>query len=416
MFWLIETKEKLKELEEKQLSKVFVELISLNNNIHPSQNDISCVYIRGIEDTKGYLLPINHSEAFNTDIQDVYQLLQGYEEVFVRDKKEFLHYMTLRQLSDIHFISPTDIQTNTPTQDFYYKKHPNIGNLNSIIPIVKHYEYCEEVYSQVKHVFALEKPRYFDFYNTRATRVFWWIEQEGIKTNPELFEEYFGVKLDKAYTQFNLKTTTTRPSNTFNNINYAALDKKNGCRESLVAENDFFLEIDISAYHPTLLAQMVGYKFSSGDIHQSFADMYGVDYKTAKELTFKQLYGGIFEEYKHLEFFQKVENYMEKVKNQEIFECASGYEFITQDKKKQVLLNYILQNTETYYNILILEEIIKILKQAKTRIVHYTYDSFLLDVDKTEKHLIEDIKDIFKKYDFNIKMAYGVSYGSLQPL
>ena len=415
MFWLIETKEKLKELEDKGLSKVFVELIPLNNNIHPSQNDISCVYIRGIKDTKGYLLPINHSESFNIDIQDAYHLLQGYGEIFVRDKKEFLHYMILKQLSDIHFISPTDIQVNTPTQDFYYKKHPNIGNLNSIIPIVKHYEYCEELYSQVKHVFEMEKPPYFDFYNTQATRAFWWIEQEGIKLNPELFEEHFGTKLERAYTQFNLKTTTTRPSNSFGGINYAALDKKSGCRDAFVAENDFLLEIDISAYHPTLAAQLVGYKFEQGDIHQAFADMYGVGYKEAKELTFKQLYGGVFTEYKELEFFKLVENFINEISSKEEYVCKSGYVFKT-NLKKQTLFNYILQNTETYYNVLILEEIIKILKESKTKIVHYTYDSFLLDVDKTEKDIVEKIQEVFKQYDFNIKRAYGVKYGSLEPI
>ena len=415
MFWLIETKEKLKELEDKGLSKVFVELIPLNNTIHPSQNDISCVYIRGIEDTKGYLLPINHSESFNIDIQDILYLLQGYDEIFVRDKKEFFHYMILKQLSDIHFISPTDIQVNTPTHDFYYKKHPNIANLNTIIPIVKHYEYCEELYSQVKHVFKMEKPPYFEFYNTHATRVFWWIEQEGITINPELFEEHFGVKLEKAYTQFNLKTTTTRPSNSFGGINYAALDKKSGCRDALVAENDFLLEIDISAYHPTLAAQLVGYKFGQGDIHQVFADMYGVGYKEAKELTFKQLYGGVFDEYKELEFFKLVENFINEISSKEKYVCKSGYVFKT-NMKKQTLFNYILQNTETYYNVLILEDIIRILKEAKTKIIHYTYDSFLLDVDKTEKHLVEEIQEVFKKYDFNIKRAYGVRYGSLEPV
>ena len=41
----------------------------------------------------------------------------------------------------------------------------------------------------------------------------------------------------------------------------------------------------------------------------AFAEMYGVDYKKAKELTFKQLYGGVFDQYKDLEFFKKVQVY-----------------------------------------------------------------------------------------------------------
>ena len=68
--------------------------------------------------------------------------------------------------------------------------------------------------------------------------------------------------------------------------------------------------------------------------------------------------------------------------------------------KKQKLFNYILQNTETYYNVLILEKIIRLLKDKQTRIIHYTYDSFLLDVDKNEKDTVDCILKIFKEYKF----------------
>ena len=215
------------------------------------------------------------------------------------------------------------------------------------------------------------------------------------------------------HTQFNLKTTTTRPSNSFRGINYAALDKKSGCREAFIPDNDFLLEIDISAYHPTLAAQLVDYKFEEDDIHQAFADMYGVDYKKSKELTFKQLYGGVFKEYKELEFFKRVEGYIEDISSKEAVTCKSGYVFKT-NMKKQKLFNYILQNTETYYNVLILEKIIALLKDKKTRIIHYTYDSFLLDVDRSEKTTIDCILEIFKEYQFNTKIEAGHNYGSLE--
>jgi hypothetical protein len=413
MFWLIETEEKLREFREKKFKKVFVEIISLNNKVHPAQNDISCIYIREINDYKGYIISINHNDSLSIEIQSVYNILQEFEEIFVRDKKEFFHYFILKSLSDLHFLSPVDIKVSFPIYDFYYRNYSNIGNINSIIPIVKHYEYCELIFSQVKHIFNLEKPLYFEFYNNKATSVFWWIEQEGIKVDPILFKEHFGIETDKTFTQFNLKTTTTRPSNSFNNINYAALDKKSGCRDAFIAENDFLLEIDISAYHPTLIAQMIGYEFEHEDIHQSFAKMYGVDYQTSKELTFKQLYGGVFEEYKELDYFKKVNQYLDTLHSNEEVICKSGYAFKTKELKKQKLLNYILQNTETYYNVLILEEIIKIIKSKNTKIIHYTYDSFLLDVDKTEKDAIKDILKIFDIYNFKVKMSWGAKYGSL---
>ena len=82
--------------------------------------------------------------------------------------------------------------------------------------------------------------------------------------------------------------------------------------------------------------------------------------------------------------------------------------------KKQKLFNYILQNTETYYNVLILEEIIHLLKNCETNIIHYTYDSFLLDVSKDEKYVILNILAIFKKYGFSTKVEAGNNYNSLE--
>ena len=413
MFWLIENKEQLQKFREKKFKKVFIEPLFSNDNVHPYLRGIVGFYIREINHRKGFIINIDHSEATQCDLGEVYKLIGEFEEIFVTDKKEFLHIVPLKQLSDIHFISPTDIPDSFACHDFFYRKYPQIANIGSIIPIVKHYERCETIYNAVKHVFAMEKPQHFEFYNNKATNVFYWIESNGLRVDPKLFEEYFGVERDWTYSQFNLKTTTTRPSNSFGGINYAALDKKSGCREAFIPDNDFLLEIDISAYHPTLAAQLVGYEFEDGDIHQAFADMYGVDYKKAKELTFKQLYGGVFKEYKELEFFKRVEKYIDDISRKEEVVCKSGYVFKT-DMKKQKLFNYILQNTETYYNVLILEKIIKLLKHSKTRIVHYTYDSFLLDVNKSEKDLIKSILDVFKEYNFNVKVEAGSNYNALE--
>ena len=63
----------------------------------------------------------------------------------------------------------------------------------------------------------------------------------------------------------------SRPSNKFKGVNYAALNKDNGCRESFIPRNSKFIEIDISAYHPTLASKLIGYKFPTSDIHSNFA-------------------------------------------------------------------------------------------------------------------------------------------------
>ena len=76
----------------------------------------------------------------------------------------------------------------------------------------------------------------------------------------------------------------------------------------------------------------------------------------------------------------------------------------------QKLFNYLLQNLETSLNVLILWDILKILRGKNTKLVLYVYDSFLLDVDKDELEVVEEIREVFKKYKLNIKEKKGTDY------
>ena len=59
------------------------------------------------------------------------------------------------------------------------------------------------------------------------------------------------------------------------------------------------------------------------------------------------------------------------------------------DMKPQKLLNYVLQNLETAMNVRILWDIFKSLRNRKTKLVLYTYDSFLFDFKEGEEDLIK---------------------------
>jgi hypothetical protein len=76
----------------------------------------------------------------------------------------------------------------------------------------------------------------------------------------------------------------------------------------------------------------------------------------------------------------------------------------------QKLFNYLLQGYETAQNILILWDMLRILMGKNTKLVLYTYDSFMFDVDNKEIEILEDIRDIFKKYKLNIKEKTGYDY------
>ena len=163
---------------------------------------------------------------------------------------------------------------------------------------------------------------------------------------------------------------------------------------------------------------MVDYSFPTNEIHEHFAELYKVDYAKAKELTFKQLYGGVFDQYKNLEFFKRVNSLVEKnwkqfnekgyievpISNYRIEKNNVG------EMNPQKLFNYLLQGYETAQNILILWEMVRIFTNKNTKLVLYTYDSFLLDVDETETDVLEEVKQIFKKYKLNTKSKTGYDY------
>ena len=258
-----------------------------------------------------------------------------------------------------------------------------------------------------------------NFFNTQATVVFNAVERSGLRIDRNGFKQNFhDIDSDYTYTQYNFKTTTKRPSNKFKGVNYAALNKDNNSRRSFIARNDLLCEFDIGAYHPTLLGKLIDWTWDEDDIHQSFAKMYGVDYQKAKELTFKQLYGGIFDQYKDLEFFKKVQvytdNLWEEFNEKGFIECPISKHRFEKDKlenmKPQKLLNYLLQNLETSVNIRIMWDMFKLLKGKKTKLILYTYDSFLFDVCKEEKEVLMQIKQLFKNWKLNIKISYGDTY------
>ena len=416
MYWLIEDQIKIDIFCQIKHEVAYVEVIPTSHNLHPVKNEICAIYIRPKDDPKGYIIPINHSETINSTIEDCLAILNSIKYIYVRDRKEFLHYFALKHCSQPSPSPHTYIPKLTQAHDHIYNKHPNVPHLNTIVPIVKHYEVCEENFANYETI------RFNPFYN-KAALVFNQLERAGIKVDQTKFEQYFDKEINEfIYTQYNLNTLTTRPSNAFGGINFSALNKENGERECFIPRNDIFLEMDISAYHPTLLANLLHYTFECDDIHMAFAEMYGVDYKQAKEITFKQLYGGIWKEYRELDFFKKVQAYVDDLWDTFNYggyiECpVSKYRFIKSEMDEmnpQKLLNYILQNLETANNVLILWDIFKILRGKNTKLVLYVYDSFLFDFDQNEPEVMLKVIGIFNKYKLQTKTKRGINYHELK--
>jgi hypothetical protein len=417
-YWLIEDLEQIRVFQNSGYKEAFIEVIPYNDNIHPTKNNVSLVYIRPLLASKGYMVCVNHSEGLNVEESVIDTLLKKFEILYTRDKKEMLHYFPLKALIDINLSPNPYIRPSTITHDIFYGRHKDNKDINRVIPIVKHYELCEQIYSDLLPKMGLEPTKYSKFFNSKVSLAFNYVEKSGMKVDPKIFENYFHeVEGEYVYNEFHLKSLTTRPSNTFNGVNYLALNKKDGCRKAFIPRNDFLWEIDISAYHPTLASFLIGYKFPTNDIHSHLAEMYGVSYDESKLLTFQQLYGGVFKKYEDIEFFKRIKEYQAITLNNydnvgEVIVPVSSYCLKKGELGEMVapkLFNYILQCLETSVNTLILMDIIRLLIGKKTKIILYTYDSFMFDIDE-EENLIEQIKQIFTKYKLNTKEKQGNDY------
>jgi hypothetical protein len=422
MFYIIETPEQLNEFFEIGYDKVFIEPILYNDHVHPALNHISLLYIKPLVNDKGYILCLNHNEALKLNKTPITNLLASFKEIYVRDRKSFIYVFPLKNLIDISFYTPEYVEPTTPTHETFYQNHGHRDNINTIIPLTKHYEKYELIFDKVKDYFKTDNAKF----NNKATSVFFAIERNGIKINKkqldkhfELNNEHFNIQDDTIYTQYNLYTITGRPSNSFNSINFAALAKENGCRKSFIPNNNRFIEIDISAYHPTLAAQLIGYDFEDETPYEYFAKEAGIEVSEAKILMFRQLYGGVYNEYKHIDFFQLIEEHVNKLWKEYTthgyISCPISGHILTNDIKDinpQKLFNYTLQNLETSTNVCIVWDVIKLLKGKKTKIVLYTYDSILLDYHD-EDDILDQIKEVFKKYNLRVKATKGLNYDKM---
>lgn len=410
MFYLIETKDQMSKLH---LKKAFVDVITWNDYIHPALNKVSLVYLKDIESEKSYIISSKHNDSLYLPLGEIKEFLNSIESLYVADKKSFLYYFPIKKVIEIEF---NRRKYEDVIYNHYYRLYKSRLDVNQIIPLAKHFERMNELYRQI------EIPDGESFYSKRASIAFLSIEKNGIKFDPNLFESYFEVQNPnfsisegKIYTQYNLNTLTKRPSNSFNGINFSALNKTNKCRKAFIPENDYLVDIDISAYHPSLIAEVIGYDFKGQDIHKHFAELYNVDYAKSKEITFQQLYGNIFKQYKDLEFFKLTQEYIDKTwdefKKKGLIKTISGHIIRDQDQMTpNKLFNYIIQELETYKNVEIIWDMIRLLNGKNSKLVLYVYDSFCIDWDKNETGLLKDIEDIFTRKGLKVKIKKGTTY------
>jgi hypothetical protein len=436
VFYIVEQESKLESLQRLSKLGLYVDVISSNDLYHPKLTTTVAIYIRPIKSDHGYIVPINHDEGFNVAKERIYGILNSASTLYTLDKKNLLYHFNLQEAIDLSLVysmvkyDRLEYSRENNTLNYFYNKFRDFKNINQLIPISKLYESCEKVYDQVKKVIEIDIPRGFDFYNKTATNVFYLLEQSGIGIYYEQFNEVFNprnplynTQNNSVLTSYNLYNGTSRPTNAFNSVNFAAIPKSDRHRKCFRPTGDYFVELDFDGYHLRLLSEQIGYTLSSESAHNQLAKHYfGTEditeeqYLEAKQINFQAIYGKIPEEHKNLEIFQKIQQYIDDMwktfeKDGVIYNPISDKPFSKSLKEMHPakLMNYMMQSLETARNILILKDVLRYLQNKKTKVVLYTYDALLFDFHKDEgKETLEDIKEILEsggKYPIKFKYS-----------
>jgi len=436
MFYIVEEESKLKNLEGLLKLGCYVDIISSNDLYHPKLTSTIAVYIRVVDSDHGFIIPINHDEGLNVTKDRVYQLLLQATSLYTLDKKKLLYHFNLQAAIDISLLysmvkyDRLEYSKENSTLNSFYNKFKDFENVNQLIPISKLYESCEKIYEQVKKTLTFEIPKGFDFYNNTATNVFFLLEQQGLGIYYENFVRLFtprdpryNIKDNQVLTSYNLYNVTSRPTNAFNSVNFAAIPKDIEYRKSFHPTGDYFVEFDFDGYHLRLLCEQIDMPLTEESAHKQLAKHYfGTEditeeqYLEAKQINFQAVYGKIPEEHKNIEVFQKIQEYIDTMwnfynDNGVIYNPISDKPFTRELKEMHPakLMNYMMQSLETARNILILKDVLRYLKDKKTKIVLYTYDAILFDFHKEDgKETLEEIKRLMEsgnKYPVKFKFS-----------
>ena len=392
-----------------------------DTNLHPQENTLSLLYISFI-DGKDYMLPFSHSETINLDISYL-DKLNSDNKKYTFNKKELLHAIHLKNVIDVNlqyymeYNVPLNVDDiSTLTHNFFNNKFYNRNNLNSIIPTMKHLEYCRKLSNELKKHINLPVHKE---YNENVIDNLTYLESSGLQTVN-----------DTVYSEYNLYTSTGRPSNRYGGVNFAALNKTDGSRKPYISRfgtDGMLVEFDYDAYHLRLIGNLIGYEFPKGSVHEHMAKFYGCDYNESKNRSFKYLYGRIPIEVVQMNpFFSKVHDYINEIWNgykKEDFITSNIYSKKIYSKNlsnmnKNKLFNYLIQLTETENNMRMLTDLISHLKEFnyESKLVLYSYDSFLFDFNMNDGTVfLNAVKDIIEQFGkYPTKVSKGTNYHQMK--
>lgn len=415
-------------------------LDGVTNHVAKSKVIAALVYDIDAKNTKTY----NFCHPDFVSNCDFKTFIKGIKQskIYVNNKKSYSFFLKNHKLIDVNlfdFIEKNELndEISCHQYDVLFYRNQNLNNFNKIIPLSIHQLIFDKEVKLYKSKFDGETQSYcFKFFNDVISNTLFEVERNGLKVDESIFKQHFDSKVYDGfvYSEYYIYNPTGRPSNRFDGVNYAALNKENGCRSAFISRygtDGFLFMIDFTGFHPYIVANLIGYDVPENEtIYEHLAKQYfNVNDVSSdllgksKKLTMVNLYGEIKPVYLKIPYFEKIDKLKDQYWNSFV---KKGYvttpiykRKITdkhiEDANKNKLFSYIIQSAETEYGINSLKSVNEYVTDKEVKSILYTYDSILFDVNKScGKEVIKDIVQIVKNKKFKVKTYFGNNYQELQ--
>jgi len=391
-----------------------------SHKAHPLGNRISFIYYRNGSDDG--IINLNHIDANKLNKFDIAKLIG--DNTIVLDSRyisnlgydyEWLYFEEYG----------TPFLFNEFAEGVYRGYRREFEELNDCIPLMKWYEL-------LKTIPSLNGKSEVNKKYSSAIRTLGRLEGAGVKVDRKKFIDSFNYpeqylrKNDIVYTQYNPYTITGRPSNRHMSVNYSALNKSDGSRESFVSRfpGGTLLQFDYESYHIRIIGKMVGYQFPEGETaHEHLAKYYGVSTEESKALSFRYLYGGLDDFARGIPFFQQTDVWIRDVYQKFIISGKLTTPLFKREihfsriegATEQKIFNYLLQALETEVNYMKIGQLWEKLEGKMSRPILYTYDALLFDVHPAERDdIIRIVKGVLEPPCFPVRIYEGTNYSNLE--
>lgn len=430
---VITTKEQLEALYKRlENEKAFIHVVGSSLTEHPCINTPSSIHFL-FDDGVYMCYAQNHPDAPSFGPlrpqrgNTFYCLMAG-------DKKKIMHYLDYYYnpslIGDIG-IQATLTGVPAPVSETYLtngirnmmRQFGSFKNVVAAIPLVKWMEFAQAYLWELKRWWDASlaennmAPGGDTFLNHYVMGTLAEIERNGIYTTDGM-----------VYSDYNIHTSTGRPSNAFGGINFAALNKHDGTRKKFISrfgENGTLVQFDYEAFHLRLAANLMGYELPTTSLHTYLAEQYyGTTeitpemYEESKARTFAIMYGQT-EDIGDVEFFKKLREYQADLWEKY---CQDGFVLSGTGRKVVVpkpnnpakVFNYLMQLTETEVSIRAIHQVNQYLVHSPAKVVLYTYDAILLDVPNDELYKMDLIAYVLADKKYPVRQYRGHNYDELK--